>query len=74
MSQANCSEALLLRDRTILVSQQQGLEIDNLIAQLSHLLVETVILGSIYLNLLLQIGKPLLLSLPTLQSSNPERY
>lgn len=66
------SHTLRLRNRTILVRQQQSLQIDNLLAQLRDLCAERVVLAAEDLHLGLEVGKPLLLSLTTFQCGDPD--
>lgn len=63
-------KTLSLRDRAVLVSKQKRLEVDDLLAQLSDGRTKSVILCAEELDLSLQIGKPLLLSLTTLEGSD----
>jgi hypothetical protein len=53
------------------VCQKQGFEVDNLFAKLRDGSRKSIILRAKDLNLGLQISKPLLLTLATLESSDP---
>ena len=64
-------KTLCLRDGTVLMSEQQGLQIHYFLAKLSDGSRESIILCTEQLNLCLKVGKPLLLSLATLERSNP---
>lgn len=56
-----------LGDGTVLVSQQESLEIHNLLSELGHGGGQRIILCGEELNLGLEVGQPLLLPLTTLQ-------
>lgn len=62
------AKSLGLGDRAILVSQQESLEVHNLLSELGHGGSQRIILGGEKLDLGLEIGQPLLLPLTTLQS------
>ena len=64
-------EALRLRYGAVLVGQKQRLEVDNLFAKLSDGGTEGIVLRAEELNLCLEVGEPLLLTLTTLECSNP---
>jgi hypothetical protein len=66
------ANALCLRDRAVLVSQQESLEVDNFLTQLGNSGGKGVILGGEKFNLVLEVGQPLLLSLSALESRNSE--
>lgn len=63
-------KALSLRDGAVLVSEQQRLEVYYLLTELSDGSRESIILCTEQLNLGLQVGKPLLLPLTTLEGSD----
>ena len=67
-------QTLSLGDRTVLVGKEQGLEVDNLLTELSDSCRQSVVLCTEELNLGLQIGKPLLLALSALECGDPDRY
>lgn len=67
----HAADALRLRDRAVLVSKEHCLEVDDFFAHLSNLRRQSIVFCAEELNLGLQIGKPLLLPLATLQGSNP---
>lgn len=54
------------------MSKEKCLEIDNLLAKLGDSSREGVILRTKKLNLGLEVGEPLLLTLSTLEGSNPD--
>lgn len=61
--------AIGFRDRTIFVSQQQRLEVQDLVAQHIHLLFQFLVVHIEVFDTVLQISKPLFLALPAFQSS-----
>jgi len=63
-------KTLGLRDRAVLVSKQQGLEVDDLLTKLGDGSRESIVLCAEQLDLGLQVGKPLLLSLTALEGSD----
>lgn len=63
-------KTLSLRDGAVLVSKQKCLEVYYLLTKLSDGSRESIVLCTEQLNLSLQVGKPLLLSLTTLEGSN----
>jgi hypothetical protein len=63
-------ESLLLGDWAVLVSEQQRLQVDDFLPQLSNLRCEGIVLAAEHLHLCLQIGQPLLLALTTLERGN----
>ena len=65
-------KSLLLTDGTILVGEEKSLQVDDLIPKLVDLGVESIILTGEYLDLVLQVGKPLLLALSALQCGDPD--
>lgn len=65
------AESLRLGNGTILVSEQQGFQVDNFFTELGHCGSESIILGSEQLNLGLKVGQPLLLALSTFERRNP---
>jgi hypothetical protein len=64
-------EALLLGKRAIFMGEQERLKVHNLVSQRLDLCTKRVILCAEDLYLLLQVCKPLLLSLSALQRSDP---
>lgn len=66
------AEALGLRNRTVLVGEQHGFEVDDLLTQLSDSRRERIILGREQFHLRLQVGKPLLLALSTFESRDSD--
>lgn len=64
-------QTLCLRDWTVFVGQEEGLEVYYFLAKLSNGSRKSIVLCTEQLDLSLQIGKPLLLSLTTLQGGNP---
>jgi hypothetical protein len=56
-----------LGDGAIFVSQQKGLQVDNLLAELGHRSGQCIVLCCEELNLGLEVSQPLLLPLATLQ-------
>lgn len=71
LSHVVTTQALLMTYSTVLVLQQECLELDNLFAQLGALRRQSVVLLRKNFDLGLEVGQPLLLSLPTLKSSDP---
>lgn len=69
----HCGSVYTLSSRyfAILVGEENGLEINNLFAELGDGCLEVVVLGAVELNLALQIGQPLLLALPAFECSDP---
>lgn len=67
-------ESLSLCHWAVLVSKQQGLEINNLFPKLSDLGRQCVILLAKQFDLLLEVGQPLLLALATFERSNPGTF
>ncbi len=65
--QGHVGETLSLRDGTVLVRDEQCLEVDNFFPQLRHLCRERVVLGAEQFHFGLQVGEPLLLPLTALQ-------
>lgn len=59
------AESLGLGNGAVLVGEQKGLEVHNLLTELSHRSGQRIILGGEKLNLRLQVGQPLLLALTT---------
>lgn len=70
-SHSRTRNALLHRNWAVLVSQKKCLEVDKFFSQLSDSLRQSIILSTEKLDLGLQVCEPLLLALPTLESSNP---
>jgi uncharacterized protein related to proFAR isomerase len=66
------ANALSMTNRAVLVTHQQGTKVAELLMKLSDLGVEAVIFGRIHFDLGLEVSQPLLLSLSTLQGSNPD--
>lgn len=64
------ADTLRLRHRAVLVCEKHRLEVDNLLTELRDLSRESIVLCAEKLHLRLQVGKPLLLSLTTLEGSN----
>lgn len=64
------ADALRLRHRTILVSEQECFKPDNLLTQLRDGGSERIILSAENLDLLLEIREPLLLALAALERSD----
>ena len=64
-------KTLGLCDWTLLVCQKQGFEVNNLFAKLRDGSRKSIILRAEDLDFGLQISKPLLLTLATLESSDP---
>jgi hypothetical protein len=60
-------ESLLLSNRAILMGQKERLEIDDFFPQGSNLGAQGIVLGREDLNLILEVGKPLLLALSALE-------
>lgn len=63
-------KTLSLRDRAVLVGEQEGLEVNDLLTKLSHGSREGIVLCTEQLDLGLQVGKPLLLSLAALKGGD----
>lgn len=61
-------KTLLLSDGTVFVGKQKSLEVDDFLSQLRDLLGQGFILTAKDLHLGLEVGKPLLLALPTFES------
>lgn len=64
------TQPLSLRHRAVFVLEEDLLQLHNLISHLVHLCRQSVVLAAEYLNLCLQVCKPLLLALSALQSGN----
>lgn len=64
------TQTLGLRDWAIFVCQQESLEVDDFLTELSHSSGKSIILSSEKLDLGLEVGQPLLLALATLESSD----
>lgn len=60
----------MLSDGAVLVGEQQCLQVNHLFAKLTDLRGKGVVLVTINLNFVLKVGKPLLLSLATLEGGN----
>ena len=67
-------KSLLLADRAVLMGKEKSLQVHDFISQRVDLSVEGIILGREDFDLVLQVGKPLLLSLSALQSGDPVTY
>lgn len=65
------AKSLGLGDWTILMCQQQGLQVHNFFTKLSHCSSESIVLRGEQFNLGLKVGQPLLLALPTFERRNP---
>ena len=68
----HATHTLGLRNRTILVSHKQRLQVDNFFSKLRDGSGKRVVLSAVNLHLGLQIRQPLLLALSAFQSSNPK--
>lgn len=63
-------EALLLRDGTVFVRQEERLEIDHLFPELGNLGGKSIVLATKHFHFVLEVGEPLLLTLTTLEGSH----
>jgi hypothetical protein len=64
------AQTLSLRDGAVFVSQQERLQVHDLLTKLGHRRGKCIVLRREELDLGLEIGEPLLLPLTTLQSSD----
>ena len=64
-------EALLLSYWAVFVGKEERLQVDDFLAKLRDLAQQMVILRAVGLYLLLEISQPLLLTLATLECSDP---
>lgn len=62
-----------LGDWAVLMRKQQSLEIDDFLTELRDSGSKRIILGGEQFHLRLKVGKPLLLSLATLERRNPTK-
>ena len=67
----HAADTLCLGHGAVLMSQEQGLQVDNLLTQLRYLTAQCVVLAAENLHLGLQVGEPLLLALPAFQCRHP---
>jgi hypothetical protein len=63
-------KSLLLGDRAVLVGEQQCLQVDDFLPQLSDLCSQSIVLTAEHLHLGLQVGQPLLFALTTFECRN----
>lgn len=61
--------SICLRNRAVLVSQQERLQVNNLVPEHCGLVLEVLVVCREVLDLGLQVGQPLFLSLAALESS-----